>query len=98
MGHDDQPLWSDTIGRLSLSVLAKDEFFDRIIFAIRMIDATVETDDEGRIAQGWVCDPGQLGSQIEKNCEEISVEFWNNESLSDLRHFYFGTVYGDPRN
>lgn len=81
---------------MSLSVSAKDEFFVRIVIVIRMIDATVETDDEGRIPQRCVCDSGQLESQIERNIEEISVEFWNNDGLSDLRNTYYGIGYGDP--
>ena len=81
---------------MSLSVSAKDEFFVRIVIVIRMIDATVETDDEGRITQRCVCDSGQLESQIERNVEEISVEFWNNDGLSDLRNTYYGIGYGDP--
>ena len=63
-----------------------------------MIDATVETDDEGRIVQRWVCDFGKPGSQIEKNIEEISVEFWGYDGLSDLRYFYYGSGSGDPRS
>ena len=56
----------------------------------------VETDDEGRITQRCVCDSGLLESQIERNIEEISVEFWNNDGLSDLRNTYYGIGYGDP--